>query len=45
MDAGVGAGLSRAVSTELVAQTMAGSAALLLDRMEQDRGTGAESAA
>ena len=43
VDAGVGVGLSRAVSTELVAQTVAGSAALLLDRMEQDRGTGAES--
>jgi pyrroline-5-carboxylate reductase len=43
VDAGVGVGLSRAVSTELVAQTMAGSAALLLDRIEQDRGTGAES--
>ena len=36
VDAGVGVGLSRSVSTELVAQTMAGSAALLLDRMEQD---------
>ena len=44
VDAGVGVGLSRAVSTELVAQTMAGSAALLLDRMEHDRGAGAESA-
>src|SRR6202035_391156 len=43
VDAGVGVGLSRAVSTELVAQTMAGSAALLLDRMEQDRGTGSDS--
>jgi pyrroline-5-carboxylate reductase len=43
VDAGVGAGLSRAVSTELVAQTVAGSAALLLDRMEQDRGTGPDS--
>jgi pyrroline-5-carboxylate reductase len=42
VDAGVGAGLSRAVSTELVSQTMAGSAALLLDRMEQDRGTGSD---
>jgi pyrroline-5-carboxylate reductase len=40
VDAGVGVGLSRAVSTELVSQTMAGSAALLLDRMEHDRGTG-----
>ncbi|MGB9252558.1 MAG: pyrroline-5-carboxylate reductase, partial [Mycobacterium sp.] len=43
VDAGVGVGLTRAVSTELVAQTVAGSAALLLDRMEQDRGTGKES--
>jgi pyrroline-5-carboxylate reductase len=42
VDAGVGAGLSRAVSTELVSQTMAGSAALLLDRMEHDRGTGTD---
>jgi len=40
VDAGVGVGLSRAVSTELVTQTMAGSAALLLDRMEHDRETG-----
>ena len=38
VDAAVGAGLSRAVATELVGQTMAGSAAMLLDRMEQDRG-------
>ena len=45
VDAGVGAGLSRAVATELVAQTMAGSAAMLLDRMEQDRGTGRRLAA
>jgi pyrroline-5-carboxylate reductase len=37
VDAGVGVGLTRAVATELVAQTVAGSAALLLDRMEQDR--------
>ncbi|BBX47926.1 pyrroline-5-carboxylate reductase [Mycobacterium cookii] len=44
VDAGVGAGLSRAVATELVSQTMAGSAALLLDRMEQDRGTGSDAA-
>lgn len=42
VDAGVGAGLSRAVSTELVSQTMAGSAALLLDRMEHERGTGSD---
>lgn len=37
VDAGVAAGLSRPVATELVAQTMAGSAAMLLERMEQDR--------
>ncbi len=40
VDAAVGVGLSRSVATELVAQTMAGSAAMLLDRMEQDRGAG-----
>ncbi|UQX12001.1 pyrroline-5-carboxylate reductase [Candidatus Mycobacterium methanotrophicum] len=38
VDAAVGVGLGRSVSTELVAHTMAGSAAMLLDRMEQDRG-------
>src|SRR6201995_5133597 len=43
VDAGVGVGLSRAVSTELVAQTMAGSAGMLLGSMEQDRGTGSDS--
>ncbi|GBE65268.1 pyrroline-5-carboxylate reductase [Mycobacterium sp. MFM001] len=37
IDAGVGVGLSRQVATELVAQTMVGSAAMLLERMEQDR--------
>ncbi|BCO37821.1 pyrroline-5-carboxylate reductase [Mycobacterium heckeshornense] len=37
VDAGVGAGLSRAVATELAAQTMAGSAAMLLERIEQER--------
>ncbi|WP_193393786.1 pyrroline-5-carboxylate reductase [Mycobacterium kyorinense] len=37
IDAGVGVGLTRQVATELVAQTMAGSAAMLLERMEQDR--------
>lgn len=35
VDAGVAAGLSRAVATDLVAQTMAGSAAMLLDRLDQ----------
>jgi pyrroline-5-carboxylate reductase len=33
VDAGVGVGLSRPVATDLVVQTMAGSAAMLLDRM------------
>ncbi|MBV9640076.1 MAG: pyrroline-5-carboxylate reductase [Mycobacteriaceae bacterium] len=33
VDAGVAAGLSRSVATDLVVQTMAGSAAMLLDRM------------
>ena len=35
VDAGVAAGLSRSVATDLVVQTIAGSAAMLLDRMEQ----------
>lgn len=34
VDAGVAVGLSRAVATGLVAQTMAGSAAMLLDRLD-----------
>lgn len=38
VDAGVAAGLSRQVATDLTTQTMAGSAAMLLDRMEADRG-------
>ncbi len=37
VDAGVAAGLSRQVATDLTAQTMAGSAAMLLERMESDR--------
>jgi pyrroline-5-carboxylate reductase len=37
VDAGVAAGLSRQVATDLTTQTMAGSAALLLERMESDR--------
>ncbi len=37
VDAGVAAGLSRQVATELSAQTMAGSAAMLLEGMNQDR--------
>lgn len=44
VDAGVAAGLSREVATDLTAQTMAGSAAMLLERMDADRRT-AEGAA
>lgn len=35
VDAGVAAGLSRSVATDLVVQTMAGSAAMLLDRLDK----------
>lgn len=35
VDAGVTSGLSRAVATDLVAQTMAGSAAMLLERLDE----------
>lgn len=38
VDAGVAAGLSRGVATDLTAQTMAGSAALLLERLDQEQG-------
>ncbi|CAM3129493.1 pyrroline-5-carboxylate reductase [Mycobacterium intermedium] len=37
VDAGVAAGLSRQVATDLAAQTMAGAAAMLLERMDEDR--------
>ena len=37
VDAGVAVGLSRQVAADLTAQTMAGSAAMLLERMDQDR--------
>lgn len=37
VDAGVAAGLSRQVAADLTTQTMAGSAAMLLERMEADR--------
>lgn len=37
VDAGVAAGLSRQVATDLTAQTMAGAAAMLLERMDSDR--------
>ncbi len=40
VDAGVAAGLSREVAADLTAQTMAGSAAMLLERMDQDRQLG-----
>ncbi|MDQ2635787.1 MAG: pyrroline-5-carboxylate reductase [Actinomycetota bacterium] len=40
VDAGVNAGLSRSVATELVVQTMAGSAAMLLDRLDQSQAAG-----
>ncbi len=40
VDAAVAAGLGRPVATELVSQTMAGSAAMLLDRMQQQRRPG-----
>lgn len=37
VDAGVAAGLTRTVATDLAVQTMAGSAAMLLDRLESAR--------
>ncbi|ETB25033.1 pyrroline-5-carboxylate reductase, partial [Mycobacterium avium subsp. hominissuis 10-4249] len=40
VDAGVAAGLSREVAADLTAQTMAGSAAMLLERMDADRRLG-----
>ena len=40
IDAAVAVGLNRSVATELVSQTMAGSAAMLIDRMEQQREPG-----
>ncbi|WP_197501613.1 pyrroline-5-carboxylate reductase [Mycobacterium sp. 852002-51057_SCH5723018] len=44
VDAGVAAGLSREVATDLTAQTIAGSAAMLLERMDSDRTTQGEAA-
>jgi pyrroline-5-carboxylate reductase len=41
VDAGVAAGLSRQVATDLTAQTMAGAAAMLLERMDSDRSSAA----
>jgi pyrroline-5-carboxylate reductase len=42
VDAGVAAGLSRQVATDLTAQTMAGSAAMLLERMDSGRAVDGE---
>jgi pyrroline-5-carboxylate reductase len=41
VDAGVAAGLSRGAATDLAVQTMAGSAAMLLERIDADRAGGA----
>ena len=40
VDAGVAAGLSRPVATDLVVQTMAGSAAMLLERLDEAKPAG-----
>lgn len=40
IDAGVASGLPRAVATDLVSQTMAGSAAMLLDRLDRRQSDG-----
>ncbi len=40
VDAGVASGLSRAVATDLVVQTMAGSAAMLLERLDEVNAAG-----
>ncbi|MBS1695249.1 MAG: pyrroline-5-carboxylate reductase [Actinobacteria bacterium] len=40
VDAGVAAGLTRSVSTDLVVQTMAGSAAMLLERLDEANPSG-----
>ena len=40
VDAGVAAGLPRSVSTDLVVQTMAGSAAMLLERLDEAQASG-----
>lgn len=40
VDAAVDAGLPRAIATDLVSQTMAGSAAMLLDRLDQSESAG-----
>jgi pyrroline-5-carboxylate reductase len=40
VDAGVAAGLPRPVATDLVTQTMAGSAAMLLERLDEQQAAG-----
>ncbi len=40
VDAGVAAGLTRSVATDLVVQTMAGSAAMLLERLDEAQPAG-----
>ncbi|WP_180150381.1 pyrroline-5-carboxylate reductase [Mycobacterium saskatchewanense] len=44
VDAGVAAGLTRQVATDLTAQTMAGAAAMLLERLDSDSEAAAEQA-
>jgi pyrroline-5-carboxylate reductase len=44
VDAGVESGLSRTVATELASQTMAGSAAMLLERLDRGRERAADAA-
>ena len=44
VDAGVASGLSRSVATELASQTMAGSAAMLLERLDRGRERAADAA-
>ncbi|MGY4711973.1 pyrroline-5-carboxylate reductase [Mycolicibacterium sp. CBM1] len=43
VDAAVANGLSRAVATDLAVQTMAGSAAMLLERLDSERAAGVDS--
>lgn len=45
VDAGVAAGLPRAVATDLVSKTLAGSAAMLLDRIERSADGGMDTSA
>ena len=45
VDAGVAVGLPRAVATDLVSKTLAGSAAMLLDRIESSEAAGVDTSA